>query len=580
MIKRIMAGILAGAVVAATCVTGFAANENSLKCEAFCNFSEEQAVISGVVSTGNDKSGIVTIQILKSGNTFEGLNGKTIAEKEEMILFTEQQNTDLTDGQFSFQVGYDESDLPDNAETAFSHAVRVVANQSGETLDFTMTLATNEVYTDAVEKINAVSVDAAKTDEEFATALKTEIPQLGLDIAPLEQSELNGGVLKAYRAYLAKSPMVSVKMPENCRIFKNFILMEAAKKRKLSTLEPYKNVIYHSGSGLDTAYESVAKNQVIQEYFAQKFTEALLSSEEAVNGTDVTLDTFTKAWKIAVILTNARYGSGWGALKSSLVAYGSEIGITQTKADSVYQGLFGKEYTASSLKAAYDAAKEGNSQGGSSNNKGGGASSSNKLAGNGNFTMESIDPAIGTPIRKNFSDIDSVEWAAEAILALADKGIVNGTAENIFRPNDAVTREEFVKILVGAMGLGNSAYSNHFVDVENADWFCPWVNIAYENGICKGIGDDYFGIGSQLTRQDMVVLLNNALKLKGINLPDAETVTFEDKNEISDYASIAVSNMVTIGAVNGVSETKFEPLGEATRAQAATIIYRVLDKLQ
>ena len=137
-----------------------------------------------------------------------------------------------------------------------------------------------------------------------------------------------------------------------------------------------------------------------------------------------------------------------------------------------------------------------------------------------------------------------------------------------------------MKILVGAMNLGGANYTNHFEDVADSDWFCPWVNIAYETGICQGIGNSHFGVGSQLTRQDMAVLLNNALKLKGIHLPDVDTIVFEDKDSIADYASIAVSNMVSIGAVNGVSDTAFEPMGEATRAQAATIIYRVLDKLQ
>ena len=59
-----------------------------------------------------------------------------------------------------------------------------------------------------------------------------------------------------------------------------------------------------------------------------------------------------------------------------------------------------------------------------------------------------------------FVDLNTVEWAYEAIMALADNGIVNGKTDNEFYPNDKVTREEFAKLLVCMARLENSAITS------------------------------------------------------------------------------------------------------------------------
>lgn len=184
------------------------------------------------------------------------------------------------------------------------------------------------------------------------------------------------------------------------------------------------------------------------------------------------------------------------------------------------------------------------------------------------------------PLQLNFADIDGVDWAVEAILGLADKGILNGKGEGLFKPHETVTREEFVKILIGAMNLSEMQYQNHFADVKDDDWFVKYVNIAYEAGIVRGIDAANFGVGTSISRQDMAVMLYNALQYKGSELGNADTAAFEDGGAIADYAKAAVDGMVSIGALNGVSDTRFEPAGEATRAQAATVIWRILSRLQ
>ena len=88
-----------------------------------------------------------------------------------------------------------------------------------------------------------------------------------------------------------------------------------------------------------------------------------------------------------------------------------------------------------------------------------------------------------------------------------------------------------------------------------------------------------FGTGNYITRQDMVVMIYNALKYRNVDMK-TDGFKFDDDGQIADYAKDAVAALHNMGAINGVTDTTFEPTGLATRAQAAKIIYSVLNELQ
>ncbi len=193
-------------------------------------------------------------------------------------------------------------------------------------------------------------------------------------------------------------------------------------------------------------------------------------------------------------------------------------------------------------------------------------------------------PSVSIPVAAEkkelpFADIDSVEWAHEAIIALKEAGIISGKAEGLFAPNDNVTREEFVKMLVLALGLEISTdNAPDFSDVNGDEWFAPYVYTAYNNGIVKGVGDG-FGVGANITRQDMAVMCARALELKEVSLEKIrEDMTFTD--EISDYAYEAVELLWSAGLINGISETEFASTASATRAQAAKLLYEIWNALK
>ena len=171
-----------------------------------------------------------------------------------------------------------------------------------------------------------------------------------------------------------------------------------------------------------------------------------------------------------------------------------------------------------------------------------------------------------------FDDLDTVTWAYEAISALADAGIVSGKSSTKFAPRDKIKREEFVKMIISAMGEEPAQYSDIFEDVGENVWYAGFVLKAYRLGIINGIESARFGSGTNITRQDMAAIIYNTMSARGISLETQELV-FSDSNSISDYAKNAVAALTKVGIISGVGDNTFNPTGDATRAEAAKMIY-------
>ncbi len=172
-----------------------------------------------------------------------------------------------------------------------------------------------------------------------------------------------------------------------------------------------------------------------------------------------------------------------------------------------------------------------------------------------------------------FFDVEENMWARPYIEALANNGIVSGDNTGAFRPNDPVTRAEFVKMLALAFDLKMRGDEKAFDDSTKEDWYYSYVVAAFNSGIVKGKSDIYFGAAEHITREDIAVMVQRALYLtsKDGNLP------FTDYAEISDYAKGAVYDLTEKGIVSGFEDNTFRPKGLATRAEATTIISRALE---
>lgn len=178
-----------------------------------------------------------------------------------------------------------------------------------------------------------------------------------------------------------------------------------------------------------------------------------------------------------------------------------------------------------------------------------------------------------------FSDISNVGWAREAILTLAQKGIINGTAPKTFEPNSNITREQTVKIILLSIGESTENTECPFKDVKTDEWYAPFVSKGYKIGIINGISDGEFGVGMNVTRQDLAVIAVRAAKAAKVKIPsDIKAADFNDYSEIADYAKDSVSALCSMGIINGKDGNVFAPNDYCTRAEAAKIIFNIFFK--
>jgi len=84
-------------------------------------------------------------------------------------------------------------------------------------------------------------------------------------------------------------------------------------------------------------------------------------------------------------------------------------------------------------------------------------------------------------------------------------------------------------------------------------------------------------VGENITRQDMAVIVYNAAKIYGVSLNSEIANLFEDDDFVAEYAKSAVYALRNGGIVNGKENNSFCPLEYATRAEAAKIIYGLLE---
>lgn len=172
-----------------------------------------------------------------------------------------------------------------------------------------------------------------------------------------------------------------------------------------------------------------------------------------------------------------------------------------------------------------------------------------------------------------FTDLGAHAWAKESINYLASAGVLSGKSNNLFCPDDTVTRGEFAKMLVGALGLLDSSATSDFTDVPSTHWAYLYVSSAVKAGITGGVGDSLFDVNAKITRQDMAVMCHRALKYIEADLSNVESVQFADESSASAYAKDAVGILAGLGIINGKGNNQFDPLSNATRAEAAKVVY-------
>ncbi|MFC4100874.1 S-layer homology domain-containing protein [Paenibacillus xanthanilyticus] len=182
---------------------------------------------------------------------------------------------------------------------------------------------------------------------------------------------------------------------------------------------------------------------------------------------------------------------------------------------------------------------------------------------------------------KNYADLPSAHWASRAVQELTAKHVVEGIAADKFGPNAAVTRAEFLTMVVRQFGLEASGPSP-FSDIQTGSWYADAVAAAYANGMVEGTGTGKFEPNKTITREEMAVMIARVYEKQGGQATGGQTQVsgFADAASISKWALEDVEAAVKSGLMNGSKDGRFAPLSKASRAEAAQVLYNLLHKTQ
>ena len=195
--------------------------------------------------------------------------------------------------------------------------------------------------------------------------------------------------------------------------------------------------------------------------------------------------------------------------------------------------------------------------------------------------VETPKPPIDPATVKPFTDVQG-HWAQSIIEKLVAKGLLAGVADGKFAPKKAVTRAEFTVILARAFNL-KAASSNSFADIKPVAWYAAQIAAAKEAGIVKGYGTK-FKPNETISREEMAVMTARALRsAKALNLvtaTEAKSVIakYSDKKKVSSWSAQAIASLVKGKVMEGQSAKTLAPTSTANRAEAATLVYSMLQK--
>jgi hypothetical protein len=182
-----------------------------------------------------------------------------------------------------------------------------------------------------------------------------------------------------------------------------------------------------------------------------------------------------------------------------------------------------------------------------------------------------------------YSDVSG--WAEPYITFLAARNVINGVGNNKFAPQDKLTRAQVISMLARLSSIKLQAPSKtSFSDVSKDEWYCGAVEWAVSNGIVKGSGKDKTGKEvfeplRNVTREELAVMIDRYITYIKANLSKTnETLTFKDDKDISTWAKASIALMQQTGIMTGSTDNSINPKGNATRAEAAAMLTRIIKR--
>lgn len=532
--NKIIAGVVCAMALNVMTIWAYAQEREAMKAE--YNLENRTLTVSAELQEGKKK--FLNITILPNGVEF---SEETIKNNEDVILRTVQ--TDIT-GKIEPKII-----MPEKMS-----GKRFVCYMNTDNKEVKYRFSTAE----ATEVARIVSLINDSEQSEIKTIINSDIVQSGLGIADEEKSE-------AIAQYIySQKPQEGY---DKDSFLKTYMVAEGVAymgEGEISLAEFVEEYAGYLGEDYLGEYNSLTETE-------QQALENMFANSKVTDG-------FAKAFDDNLFLAKYKTAESSVELGNLVTAYFTQNDISMSKfnqitnelyKDDIFAQMYANRTAAISIEKIIEdfdgLVKIALGKGTQSLN--GGADGSQKPS----MTVEGDSVNVSKAM---FNDISS-HWAKTHIESACRKGIVNGFENGDFLPDKNVTRAEFAKMMAQALKLETTQGTESiFGDVVADAWYNGCVSANANAGIILGDDKNNFNPQTDITRQDVAVMISRALLYKGVSLID-NNFGFADEAEFSAYASKAINTLATAGIINGYDDKTFLPNKTASRAEAVVMIMRM-----
>ncbi|MFE6076558.1 carbohydrate binding domain-containing protein [Paenibacillus sp. NPDC057886] len=182
----------------------------------------------------------------------------------------------------------------------------------------------------------------------------------------------------------------------------------------------------------------------------------------------------------------------------------------------------------------------------------------------GNLQAKSLHSSV------SYKDLTG-HWSQPAVMRMQGMALLQGYTDGTFKPNQVISRAEFVSILDRIFGFTAGQTSNSFADTATGAWYYDALTRAISSGIIQGTDPEHLSPEEPITRQDAAVMVDRAFQLSTGIEKDRELLKFQDANDVSSYAKKALTYLVGEHIVKGY-QGKLNPKSPITRAETAELL--------
>lgn len=178
-----------------------------------------------------------------------------------------------------------------------------------------------------------------------------------------------------------------------------------------------------------------------------------------------------------------------------------------------------------------------------------------------------------------FDDVSATSWYYDEVKTVYEAGIMEGKTSTSFDPTANMSRAEFITVLARLSGddFEGKGTSLTFSDTDIEAWYADYVAWGVENDMVKGLPENKFAPNQAVSRQEMAVFIDRFISYINTSLTDNSKIdTFADVDKVADYAKEAVETMRKSGIITGDENGYFNPKSNASRAEVATVVTRIL----